>query len=112
MKPRRTMLNPAFTELYPEVSAGLWMDACDAAMKRAERLWFHWGVSGLGIERVLCDAHFEFQGGKPRKVGQTGFYQRVTDICRARGSDRGHRPRSIPRTSRYVHPAPAQAPPC
>jgi hypothetical protein len=75
---RCSLLHPEFAELYPELRAGLWMHAWDAAMLRAERLWFDRGVSGLA-ERVLSAGHFEFQGGKPRKLGHTEVYERVTD---------------------------------
>jgi hypothetical protein len=78
-KSRRTMLNPQFAELYPELPVGLWVDAWNAAMQRAERVWFERGTLALSTGRVLSDEHFEFQGGDRRKVRQPGTLERLAD---------------------------------
>ena len=57
---RRTMLNPEFAELYPELPVGSWIDAQDTAMKRAERLWFQRGSPALSTGRVLPHEHFRY----------------------------------------------------
>jgi hypothetical protein len=81
---RRTMLKPEFAELYPELPVGEWLDALDAAMRRAERLWFELGPAALVSGRILSDEHFEFAGGKKRKNGQPRTLERMGDHRYAR----------------------------
>jgi hypothetical protein len=76
---RRTMLKPEFAELYPELPVGEWLGALEAAMRRAERLWFEHGPAALMRGRILPDEHFEFAGGKNRKNGQPRALERMAD---------------------------------
>jgi hypothetical protein len=76
---RRTMLKPEFAELYPELPGGQWLDALEAAMRRAERLWFEYGAAALMSGRLLSNEHFEFAGGKNRRDRQARALERMAD---------------------------------
>jgi hypothetical protein len=81
--PRRTRLNPQYKALYPEIPAGQWIPAWDAATRRAERLWREVGPDALLRGRVLPDDHFEFRGGTPRSAGWYVEPERLSDPTRA-----------------------------
>jgi hypothetical protein len=76
---RRIMLKPEFAGLYPELPVGQWLDALEAAMRRAERLWFEHGPAALMRGRLLSDEHFEFAGGRSRKNRQPRALERMAD---------------------------------
>jgi hypothetical protein len=62
---RRARVRLEFARLYPEIVPGVWMSA-----KIAARLVRRGGPrdectqQGCARGRVLCDAHFEFRGGR------------------------------------------------
>jgi hypothetical protein len=76
---RRARLNPKFGRLYPELTAGQWLPAWQAAMQRAERVWQVDGSEALIRERLLPPEHFEFQGGTPRSVDWYVTAERLSD---------------------------------
>jgi hypothetical protein len=80
---RVTRLDPKFGSLYPEIPAGHWLPAWDAATRRAERLWREAGADALLQDRVLPDEHFQFRGGKPRSAGWYVEPERLSDPTRA-----------------------------
>ena len=89
--PRRTRLDPKFGSLYPEIPAGHWLPAWQAATRRAERLWREQGPEALLEDRLLSDKHFQFRGGIPRPGGRYVVPERLTDPTRAEiGSGGGH----------------------
>ena len=80
---RRARLDPRFGELYPEIPAGQWLPAWQAATRRAERLWRETGAEALLDGRVLPEEHFQFRGGKPRPLGWYIEPERLSDPTRA-----------------------------
>ena len=76
---RRARLNPKFAPLYPEIPAGYWLPAWQAATRRAERLWRESGPEALVEERLLADEHFEFRGGTRRSPAWYPVPERLTD---------------------------------
>jgi hypothetical protein len=70
---RRVRVRPEYAPLYPEIVPGVWMSA-----RRATRLVKHAGPQARSTEqgcaggRVLCDAHFEFRGGRSGRQYLTG----------------------------------------
>jgi len=76
---RRALLDPKFGSIYPEIPAGHWLPAWQAAMRRAERLWRDVGPDALIEGRLLPDEHFKFRGGKPRELGWYVEPQRLSD---------------------------------
>jgi hypothetical protein len=79
MAERLTMLDLRCAELYPEIPAGVWLNAWRTAMRRAEGVWFEHGSAALVAERLLCDEHFRFRGGEPRAPGAPEVFQRLSD---------------------------------
>jgi hypothetical protein len=73
------MLNPKFRALYPELRAGCWLTAWQAAVTRAERLWRDVGPEALIQGRLLSDEHFQFRGGSPRPAGWYAMPERLSD---------------------------------
>ena len=63
---RFALLVPRFGSLYPELPAGEWISAWDAAMRRAQQVWLEAGVEAVVYTRLLPEEHFEFRGGVPR----------------------------------------------
>lgn len=63
---RTVFLDPKFGALYPELPAGHWIPAWQAASRRAERVWREAGADALIQGRLLSEEHFRFRGGKPR----------------------------------------------
>jgi hypothetical protein len=84
-RPRQALLNPKFGTLYPEVPANHWLPAWEAAMLRAERLWFKRGPEAMVEARLLPDEHFEFRGGQPRAANWQGGTERLCDHSRHEG---------------------------
>jgi hypothetical protein len=80
---RTARLDPRFGALYPEIPAGHWLPAWQAATRRAERLWREAGADALLDGRVLSDEHFQFRGGKPRPSGWYIDPERLSDPTRA-----------------------------
>jgi len=76
---RCTRLDPKFGSLYPEIPAGHWMPAWQAATRRAEWLWREVGAEALLEGRLLTEEHFQFRGGTPRKAGREVVPERLTD---------------------------------
>lgn len=77
--PRQARLNPKFGWLYPELPAGEWQPAWQAAMQVAERLWREDGSDALVRDRLLPPEHFDFQGGSPRSVDWYVTTERLSD---------------------------------
>jgi hypothetical protein len=84
---RRALLDPRFGSIYPEIPAGHWLPAWQAAMRRAERLWRDVGPDALIEGRLLPDEHFKFRGGKPRELGWYVEPQRLSDPGERPGTD-------------------------
>jgi cytochrome P450 len=80
---RRARLDPKFGPLYPEIPAGHWIPAWQAATRRAERLWREAGADALLSGRVLPEEHFQFRGGRPRSMGWYIEPERLSDPTRA-----------------------------
>jgi hypothetical protein len=76
---RQTRLNPSFGWLYPELPAGQWLPARQAAMQIADRLWLQDGSEALVRDRLLPQEYFEFQGGTPRSVDWYVTAERLSD---------------------------------
>ena len=76
---RRALLIPRFGSLYPEIPAGHWIPAWQAAMRRAERVWRDEGPNSLVRDRLLPDEHFQFRGGKPRGWAWLPTPERLSD---------------------------------
>ena len=76
---RRTRLDPKFGSLYPEIPAGHWIPAWQAATRRAERLWREVGPEALLGDRILPEEHFQFRGGRPRSAGWYVEPERLSD---------------------------------
>ena len=76
---RRTRLHPKFGSLYPEIPAGHWIPAWQAATRRAERLWRETGADALIEGRLLSEEHFQFRGGRARGVGWYVEPERLSD---------------------------------
>jgi len=77
--PRQARLDPKFGSLYPELPAGHWMPAWQAATRRAERVWRQEGPEALIYSRLLPEEHFQFQGGKPRPDRSYFHPERLSD---------------------------------
>ncbi|HEX2249971.1 MAG TPA: hypothetical protein VHH32_06450 [Gemmatimonadales bacterium] len=73
------MLNPKFAALYPELSAGLWLSAWQATVRRAERVWREAGAEAVIFDRLLPDEHFDFRGGRPRDPDWHFIPERLSD---------------------------------
>jgi hypothetical protein len=84
---RRVMLDPQFGSLYPELKAGEWLPAWEAAVRRAEHLWRDLGAEALIRDRVLPDEHFRFRGGTPRDSGWYVIPERLSDPTPAEVGD-------------------------
>ena len=76
---RRARLNPKFGWRYPELPAGEWLPAWQAAMQIAERLWQEDGSEALIRDRLLSAEHFDFQAGTPRSVDWYVTPERLSD---------------------------------
>ena len=83
---RHTRLNPKFRSLYPEIPAGQWIPAWEAATRRAVRLWRDVGAEALLEERVLPEEHFQFRGGKSRSPDWYVEPERLSDPTRAQAA--------------------------
>jgi hypothetical protein len=62
MRSRQARLHPSFGDWYPGITPGKWHDALwvrEVTLAQQRKGGPHWQVEG----RVLCDTHFEFQGG-------------------------------------------------
>ena len=80
---RRTRLDPKFGSLYPEIPAGHWIPAWQAATRRAERLWRETGPEALLEGRILSEEHFQFRGGRSRGAGWYVTAERLSDPTEA-----------------------------
>ncbi len=76
---RRAKLNPKFGSVYPELPAGEWLPAWQAAMQVAERLWHEDGSEALVRDRLLSPEHFDFQGGTSRSADWYVTAERLSD---------------------------------
>jgi hypothetical protein len=76
---RRAMLDPKFRTIYPEIPAGHWIPAWQAAMRRADRLWLEAGAEALIQNRILPEEHFRFLGGDPRPSDWYPTPERLSD---------------------------------
>jgi hypothetical protein len=79
---RRARLLQAFAPLYPEIVPGVWMSAHKATQLVQQANLRH--ERPLYDQRVLTEAHFEFQGGSHSKQNRTGV--RVTRLDARAGS--------------------------
>ena len=76
---RLAMLDPEFGSLYPDLEAGQWFPAMDAALQVTGRIWRERGAEVLARERVLPEEHFRFRGGLPRELGWYVTPERLGD---------------------------------
>jgi hypothetical protein len=76
---RLTRLDPEFGSLYPEIPAGRWIPAWQAATRRAERLSEEAGPEALLEGRILPEEHFQFRGGRSRGAGWYVTPERLSD---------------------------------
>lgn len=76
---RRTRLDPKFGSLYPEIPAGHWIPAWQAATRMAERLWREAGPEALLEGRILPEEHFQFCGGRSRGANWYVTPERLSD---------------------------------
>ena len=77
---RLALLDPEFGSLYPELTAGQWLPAMDAALAVTGRIWRDRGTEVLVRERVLPEDHFHFRGGVPREPGWYVTTERLGDL--------------------------------
>jgi hypothetical protein len=64
---REARLRPEYAHLYPMLEPGTWALAAVIAEKVAAMRLLQLADSFVFHDRVLCDAHFEFRGGRPRR---------------------------------------------
>jgi hypothetical protein len=83
---RRVMLDPEFSAIYPELPAGQWIPAWQAAMRRADRVWLEAGAEALIQDRILPEEHFRFLGGEPRPSDWYPMPERLSDPTGEEGS--------------------------
>jgi hypothetical protein len=76
---RLAKLLPTFGSLYPEIPAGHWIPAWDAAMRRALKVWGEGGAEAVVYTRLLAEEHFEFRGGEPRPSDWAITPERLSD---------------------------------
>jgi hypothetical protein len=70
---RRVRVRPEFASLYPEMVPGVWMSAAKAARLIRQADPAQQRVQGCACRRLMCEAHFEFRGG--RRHGPTSARQ-------------------------------------
>lgn len=61
---RRARVRPEFASLYPEVVRGVWMSAAKVARLIRQADPRQQRVQDCGCRRAMCEAHFEFRGGR------------------------------------------------
>jgi hypothetical protein len=76
---RLCRLDPEYHFRYPDLPAGQWMPAWEAAVRRADQVWWEAGADALSRGRVLPEDHFQFRGGEPRPVGWYPTPERLSD---------------------------------
>ena len=64
---REARLRPEYAHLYPMLVPGEWEPAALIAEKVAATRLLQLVDTYVLHDRVLCDAHFEFRGGTPRR---------------------------------------------
>jgi hypothetical protein len=64
---REVRLRPEYAHLYPMLEPDTWALAALVAEKVAAMRLLQLADSFVLHDRVLCDAHFEFRGGSPRR---------------------------------------------
>ena len=77
---RLALLHSEFGSFYPELTAGQWLPAMDAALAVTGRIWRDRGTGALARERVLPEEHFRFRGGVPREPGWYVTTDRLGDL--------------------------------
>ena len=71
---RRVRVRPEFASLYPEMVRGVWMSAAKAARLIRQADPMQQRVQGCACRRAMCEAHFEFRGGR-RQPAPPGTWQ-------------------------------------
>lgn len=61
---RRARARPEFAPLYPELVPGVWVSAGRAARLIRQADPTQQRVHACGCRRLMCEAHFEFRGGR------------------------------------------------
>jgi hypothetical protein len=61
---RRVRVRSEFASLYPEMVRGVWMSAARAARMLRQADPMQQRVQDCGCRRAMCEAHFEFRGGR------------------------------------------------
>jgi hypothetical protein len=61
---RRVRVRPEFASLYPELVPGVWMSASRAARTIRQADPKQQRVHDCACRRLMCEAHFEFRGGR------------------------------------------------
>jgi hypothetical protein len=84
---REARLNPEFGRLYPDLPAGEWLPAWEAAMQTVERLWREEGSQALVRDRLLRQELFDFRGGTRRSAGWYVTAERLSDATAEVGID-------------------------
>jgi len=69
----------SFRSMYPELPAGDWLLAWEAAMRVAQRVWRESGAEAVVYGRLLPEEHFEFAGGDPRPADWEFHPERLSD---------------------------------
>jgi hypothetical protein len=65
---REVRLKPEFADLYPGLSPDVWYSAAWLSARQFARTRCDGGA--MSIAEVLNDQHFEFRGGRPRRLRQ------------------------------------------
>jgi hypothetical protein len=78
MRPRQARLRPEYDEWYPEITAGVWLNAVWVTEKALEQQRGG-SPSWAPGNRALSDAHFEFQGSANQARSRNGLQTRRTD---------------------------------
>ena len=76
---RKALLKPGFAAVYPELLAGVWIEARAAAGVVAMRQRRELGPDVALSERVLPPAHFDFHGGRARGPRAAGMRTCLSD---------------------------------
>ena len=76
---RLCRLIPEYHFSYQDLPSGQWMPAWEAAVRRADQVWWESGADALTRERLLSEDHFQFRGGEPRPPGWYPTPERLSD---------------------------------
>jgi hypothetical protein len=74
---RRVRVRPEFASVYPEMLPGVWMSAARAARLIRQADPRQRRVQDCACGRLMCEAHFEFRGGRRRHAPNDAWRSRA-----------------------------------